>query len=75
MVLEQYNHTFIGVLTVNYHTFIKNDEELFFLNSEDKSGYRLKSILDKLLGMIFNEYLIIFEVVEKIRAIKLWLYA
>ncbi len=25
MVLEQYNHTFIGVLTVNYHTFIKND--------------------------------------------------
>ena len=75
MVLEQYNHTFIGVLTVNYHTFIKNDEVLLSFNSEDKSGYRLKSILDKLLGMIFNEYLIIFEVVEKIRAIKLWLYA
>lgn len=31
MVLEQYNHTFIGVLRVNYHIFIKNDEMELFL--------------------------------------------
>ena len=54
MVLEQYNHTFIGVLIVNYHTFIKNDEVLLSFNSEDKYGYRLKSVLYKLLGMIFK---------------------